>query len=203
MKFILAKKLGMSRLFSPDGRPISVTIVVSPPNFVVRTKSSERDGYEAVQLGFGETSEKRLKKPERGHLEGLPALKHLREFKTEDAARLKRGEKIGVQIFEPGELVKVSGRSIGRGFQGVVKRHGFAGGPKSHGHRHVLRAPGAIGGRFPQRVRKGKRMAGRMGGGRVSVRNIEIVRVDGDANVLYLRGAVPGKRGTILELSGQ
>lgn len=200
MKFILGRKSGMSQLFTKDGLTVPVTIIETSPNTVTQVKTQETDGYNAVQLGFGETKETRLTKPARGHLKGLPVVRHLREFTLDDAPSFKRGDKIGVAIFEPGERVRVSGTSIGRGFQGVVKRHGFAGGPASHGHRHVLRRSGSIGGRFPQHVLKGKRMAGRMGGGRITVHNLEVIRVDRETNALYLRGAVPGKKGTLLEI---
>lgn len=200
MKFILAKKSGMSQIFKEDGRVIPVTLLEVGPNVVTQVKTKEKDGYNAVQLGYGETMKKRLSKPALGHLRGLNPTKHIREFRADDVSGFKKGDKIGVNLFSSGEKVVISGKSIGKGFQGVVKRHGFKGGPASHGHRHVLRKPGSIGSMFPQRVFRGKKMAGRTGGGRVSVRNIEVVRVDEDKNLLFVKGAVPGKKGAILEI---
>lgn len=202
-KFILAKKQGMSQIFGKDGRVIPVTIVEAAPNVVTQVKTQKSDGYDAVQIGIGQTKKNRLTRAALGHLKQLPPTKTLREFRLDDIGRFKRGDKISVDIFEPGERVQVSGTSYGRGFQGVVKRHGFSGGPASHGHRHVLRRPGSIGSMFPQRVIKGKKMAGRMGNERVTVGNLEVVRVDKDANTLFLKGAVPGKRGALLEIVGQ
>lgn len=199
MKFIIAKKAGMSQLFEPDGRVRPVTVLEVRPNLVTQVKTEAGDGYNAVQVGFEETLPKRMTKPERGHLKDLAPLKRMYEFRVLKN-ELKRGDKIKVSIFSPGERVTVRGTSIGKGFQGVVKRHGFAGGPASHGHRHVLRAPGAIGGRFPQRVIKGKRMAGRTGGSQVTVKNLKVVRVDEQKNLLFVAGAVPGKKGSIIKI---
>jgi large subunit ribosomal protein L3 len=199
-KFILAKKVGMSQLFEGDGASYAVTLLEALPNIVTQIKTAARDGYDAVQVGLTEPSRPRMKKAGLGHLAGLPHAKHLKEFKPEKIA-LSRGDSVSVGVFAPGDKVKVRGRSIGKGFQGVVKRHGFAGGPASHGHRDVLRRPGAIGGRFPQRVLKGKRMAGRMGGETVSLRNLTVVKVDANKNLIFVKGAVPGKRGTLLEIT--
>lgn len=199
-KFILARKLGMSQVFGADGRVVPVTLLEAGPNVVVQVKNDGKDGYQAVQIAFGKTRPKLLSKPLRGHLKNVAVTKQLREFRTEDSEKFKRGDVIKVGIFEAGDKVTVSANSIGRGFQGVVKRHGFSGGPASHGHRHVLRAPGSIGSSFPQRVFKGKKMAGRMGAERVSIKNIEVVRVDEKSNLMFVKGAVPGKRGTLVEV---
>lgn len=194
---ILGKKLGMGQIFSEDGQVIPVTAIQAGPCVVTQVKSKENDGYNAVQLGFGEA--KRLNKPMRGHLKNLRAFKYLREVRVEDTSDIKPGSMVNVGIFQPGELVKVTGTSKGKGFAGVVKRHGFAGGPKSHGQSDRHRAPGSIGaGTDPGRVIKGLRMAGHMGNRRVTVRNLEVVKVDPEANLLLLKGAVPGARNALL-----
>lgn len=200
-KFAIGTKQGMSQLFTADGKAIAVTVIHVPQATVTQLKSTETDGYRSVQLGSGEVKTSKIKKPQRGHLKEIANVKNFREFKPEDDKEYKRGDKIGVDIFEVGDQVSVSGSSIGRGFQGVVKRHGFAGGPASHGHRHVLRAPGSIGSRFPQHTRRGTRMAGRMGGNRVTIKNLEVVRVDKESEALFLKGAIPGKKGTLVEIS--
>lgn len=196
----------MTRLFQDDGRVVPVTVLQAGPCAVtfVRPLGEHRTN---VQLGFSETKEKHLRKPQRGHLKGLPLLRTLREFRlpaeaSAEADLPKRGDTITVAAFAVGDAVKVSGASKGRGFAGVVKRHGFRGGPKSHGNKHSLRAPGSIGARFPQMVVKGRRMAGRMGGERVTVKGLTVADVVPDENLLAVTGAVPGARGTLLEVSG-
>ncbi len=198
-KFILAKKIGMSQIFDSEGKVTPVTIVEAGPCVVTQIKKIDGDGYNAIQLGFGET--KKNNKPKQGHLKELGNLKHLREFRTEED--LKVGDKVDVSIFEEGDKVKVSGFSKGKGFAGVVKRHGFHGGPASHGQKDRLRAPGSIGMSFPERVPKGRRMAGRMGNDRVSVKNLVIAAVDRDNNLLALRGAVPGNNNSLIEIVGR
>ena len=194
---ILGKKLGMGQVFSEDGQVIPVTAIQAGPCVVTQVKTKENDGYNAVQLGFGEA--KRLNKPMKGHLKNLGAFKYLREVRVEDTSDIKPGSVVDVGIFQPGELVKVTGTSKGKGFAGVVKRHGFAGGPKSHGQSDRHRAPGSIGaGTDPGRVIKGLRMAGHMGNRRVTVRNLEVVKVDPEANLLLVKGAVPGARNALL-----
>jgi len=193
----MGRKLGMTQVFSEDGNAVPVTVIEAGPCYVTQIKTAETDGYEAVQLGFGEA--KRLNAPERGHLKGVPPLRHLREFKAEDIAELEVGQKIDVGLFEPGERVDVIGTSKGKGFAGVVKRHHFKGGPKTHGQSDRWRAPGSSGSTTtPGRVLKGTRRAGRMGGERVTVRNLEVVRVEPERNLLLLRGAVPGARTGLL-----
>lgn len=202
MKFIIAKKAGMSQIFEADGKVIPVTLLEVASNTVTQVKTKESDGYEAVQVGFEATKENRINRPQKGHLgkAGSELVKYLREFKPTDVSAYKPGDKVTVGVFSVGDKVVVRGKSIGRGFQGVVKRHGFSGGPASHGHRHVLRTPGSIGSMFPQRVFKGKRMAGRMGARNVSVKNLEVVRVDEKKNLLFIKGAVPGKKGSLIEV---
>lgn len=194
---LIGKKVGMTQVFDEAGRAVPVTVIEAGPNVVTFLKTRERDGYEAAQLGFDEV--KRLKKPERGHLKNLPALRHLREVRTAAIEDLQIGQTIGASIFALGEKVDVRGTSKGKGFAGVVKRHGFAGGPKTHGQSDRWRAPGSIGATStPGKVLKGMRMAGRMGGGRVTVKRLEVVRVDAERNLLLVRGAVPGANGGLL-----
>jgi len=201
MKFILGKKLGMSQLFKEEGQVVPVTLVEAGPCRVTQIKTPEKDGYQAVQIGFEEIKTKKIKKPQKGHFKkaGLEnGYRYLREFRgVED---LKLGQEINVSWFVPGEIVKVSGISKAKGFQGVVKRHGFSGFPATHGTKHGLRAPGSIGSAFPQRVFKGKKMAGRMGGQRVTSAGLEIVEVDKENNLLAIKGALPGRKGTFLEI---
>lgn len=188
----------MTRIFEEDGTVVPVTLVEAGPMTVTQVKTQDKDGYSAVQVGTGK--EKRPNKPKAGHLKDLGALKTLKEFKPDQ--ELKRGEIIDVSIFEVGDAVKVSGLCKGRGFQGAVKRHGFHGMPASHGHHHVLRHVGSIGQRFPQHTLPGMRMAGRMAAVRNTTRGLKIVRIDKENNLLAIKGAVPGRRGTLLEIVG-
>ena len=202
MKFALGEKLGCTQVPNDQGEITSVTLIGVKDNTVLQIKTPEREGYTSVQVGAGEKKANRLTKPQRGHFKSLGGFRYLKEFKVGDSSAYKIGDKISVSNFLPGEKVTVSSISTGHGFQGVVKRHGFAGGPASHGHRDVLRRPGAIGGRFPQRVLKGKRMAGRMGGERVTVKNLKVIGVDIENKILAVKGAVPGRRGTLVEIKG-
>ncbi|MBI4837508.1 MAG: 50S ribosomal protein L3 [Candidatus Portnoybacteria bacterium] len=197
-KFILAKKIGMTQIFDETGNVIQVTLVEAGPCYAAQKKAKEKDGYEAVQVGFWET--KRLNKPQKGHLSKVKNLKYLREFKTDDKYEI--GQEIKVDIFQAGETVKVSGISKGKGFAGVVKRHRFRGAPASHGTKHALRQPGSIGSSFPERVRRGLKMAGRMGSERTTVKNLKIAAVDAENNLLAIKGAIPGAKGALLEISG-
>lgn len=192
----------MGQIFDVGGNVIPVTLVRATPATVLRVKTKEKDGYEAVQIGVGERKLKRIKKPQRGHFKDLGNFRQVREFRGSDA--VERGQKIDVSVFQEGDTVKVSGISKAKGFQGVVKRHGFHGAPASHGTKHAHREPGSIGGggRAGGKVAKGKRMAGRMGGERVTVRNLKIAKVDKENSMLAVRGAVPGRRGTLLEIRG-
>jgi large subunit ribosomal protein L3 len=188
---ILGRKLGMTRHFAEDGTVVPVTVIEAGPCVVTQVKSPESDGYTAIQLGFEES--KRLNQPQRGHLKGLPPLRRLRELRTDDAADYERGQRLDVSMFKAGDVVDVTGVSKGKGFAGVVKRHGFGGGPRTHGQSDRLRAPGAISsGTTPGYVIKGLRMAGRMGGERVTVQNLRVEMVDPERNLVLVRGAVPG-----------
>jgi len=201
MKGILGKKVGMTQIFNEKGEAVPVTIIQAGPCWVTQIRTEGKDGYRAIQLGFEETSPRRLPKPELGHLKkhGLPPLRYLREVRTRDIEGVEVGQKVDVSIFSPGERVDVTGLSKGRGFAGVVKRHGFGGGPKTHGQSDRLRAPGSIGaGTTPGRVFKGTRMAGHMGNARVTVQNLEVVLVDPERNLLAVKGAVPGARNGLL-----
>lgn len=200
MKFILGKKLGLAQVIGDKGEIIPVTLIGAGANTVIQIKSLERDGYASVQVGADEKKANRLTKSQIGHFKALGNFRYVKEFKPEDASGYQVGDKLSVSNFSIGDMVTVSATSTGRGFQGVVKRHGFSGGPASHGHRDVARRPGSIGGRFPQRVLKGKRMAGRMGGERVTVKNLRVVKIDVENNILALRGAVPGRRGALVEV---
>lgn len=203
MKFILGTKLDMTQVFDAEGNVHPVTVVSAGPNVVTQVKTADSDGYAAIQVGFGERREKLISKSVKGHLKDLGMFRHLREFRAEGAS-LNRGDKIDASVFSEGDIVAVSAVSKGKGFQGVVKRHGFAGGSRTHGQKHSEREPGAIGGgaRAGGRVAKGMRMAGRMGADRVTVKNLKVVRVDAAGNLIFIEGAVPGRRGTLVEIRG-
>ena len=191
LRGFLGKKIGMSRVFKEDGRVVPVTMVQAGPCSVTQIKTADTDGYQAVQLGFGAV--KKLNKPEAGHLKNNPLARHLREVKVDDIGEVEVGQQIKVDIFEPGELVDVIGTSKGRGFAGVMKRHGFGGGPRTHGQSDRARAPGSIGGgTTPGKVFKGLKMAGHMGNVRRTVKNLEVIQVDPERNLLFLKGGVPG-----------
>jgi large subunit ribosomal protein L3 len=201
MAAILAKKLGMTQRFLDDGKVERVTVLEAGPCPVTGIRTIERDGYEAVQLAFGRCKEKSLTKAELGHLKKADASAHRRvtEFRDE-AGELLVGEVVRVEAFEPGDKIKISGRSKGKGFQGTIRRHNFKSGPKSHGS-HNVRAPGSIGASAtPSRVFKGMRGPGRMGGGRVTQRGLTVVEVLPKRNLLLVRGAVPGPRGSVVEV---
>jgi len=194
---IIGKKIGMTRLFRESGEAIAVTAIDVCPSVVTQIKSQAKDGYNAIQLGFGEA--KHLTSPEKGHLQGIDKVHYLHEFRIEDVSSVKRGEKVDVSFLKSGDLVNVGGLSKGKGFAGVVKRHHFAGGPKTHGQSDRHRAPGSIGATtYPGRVLKGMRMAGHMGNKKVTVRNLEVIEADPNHNLLLLKGAIPGaKRGLL------
>ncbi len=205
MKFLLGEKIGMSQIFKGDGQVIPVTLIQALPNTVLQVRTGEKDGYSAVQVAAGTRKEKRIAKPQRGHFKELGNFRHVREFRTGEAEKYARGTVIDVSTFQEGDTVKVSGISKAKGFQGVVKRHGFHGAPATHGTKHAHREPGSIGGgggRAGGRVAKGIRMAGRMGGARVTVLNLKVAKIDTGSNVLAVSGAVPGRRGTLLEIRG-
>ena len=202
MKFILAEKKEMTQKFAEDGTVIPVTKVVAGPCFVTQTKKMGPDGYTAVQLGFGKKS--KIAKPQQGHFKNLGKFRYLKEFRltAEEASRLAVGNKISATIFKPGDIVKVTGTSKGKGFQGVVKRWGFSGSPASHGHKDQLRMPGSIGAGGVQHVFKGMRMGGRTGGSQITVSNLEIIDVDSEKNEIFIKGAVPGARNNLVLISG-
>jgi large subunit ribosomal protein L3 len=202
MPAILAKKLGMTQVFQDDGSVARVTVLQAGPCQVTAIRTSQRDGYEAVQLAFGAAREKHLSKPELGHLKKAdsPPMRHLVEFRDEVGDGQQLGSAVTVASFEVGTRVKVSGTSKGKGFQGTVKRHNFGRGPKSHGS-HNVRAPGSIGASAtPSRVFKGIRGPGQMGNRRTTQRGLEVVAVDEQENLLLLRGSVPGPRGAVVEV---
>lgn len=203
MKGILGKKVGMTQIFDESGEVIPVTIIEAGPCFVTQKKTVKQDGYTALQLGFEEVKPRRLTQPQRGHLQrnNLPPLCHLREIRMSETEleEYKEGQKIGIGIFEAGEMVDVVGISKGRGFAGVVKRHGFKGGSKTRGQSDRQRAPGSIGqGTTPGRIYKGKHMSGRMGNWRVSAQSLQVVLVDPQRNLLAVKGNVPGGRNGLL-----
>jgi large subunit ribosomal protein L3 len=202
MKIILGTKEKMTQIFGEDGKAYPVTVLNAGPVVVTQIKNKEKDGYEAVQVGFGERKVKRINKALQGHLKDLGNFRYLKEFRLSPEEGVEVGTKIDASAFEEGDKVKLSSFSKGKGFQGVVKRHGFAGGRRSHGQKHSEREPGSIGATGPQRVLKGTRMAGRMGNDRVSINGVKIVAVDVDNNQLYVKGGVPGRRGTLVEIQG-
>ena len=198
---IIGKKIGMTQLFQEDGEAVAVTAIQAGPSVVTQVKSRDRDGYDAVQVGLIENKvrQSQLSSPEKGHLRGLENVRYLREFRADDISLIKRGDKVDVGFLKQGDLVNVVGLSKGRGFAGVVKRHHFSGGPKTHGQTDRHRAPGSIGATtFPGRVLKGKRMAGHMGNRRVTARKIKVVQADPERNLLLVKGAVPGANGGLL-----
>ncbi len=206
MKFILGTKQYMSQVFRDDGTVVPVTVISAGPCVVTQVKTEDKDNARAIQIGFGKQKNFRLNKAELGHLKGAGTdekytVRTIRDFCTKNEEGLKKGDIVTVKIFVPGEKVQVVGTSKGKGFQGVVKRHHFHGGPASHGHKDNLRMPGSIGSTAPQRVFKGLRMPGHMGDDRVTVKNLEIVSVNLEKNELLIKGAVPGSRGSLLLIS--
>ncbi len=213
MKGLIGKKVGMTQVFDDAGVVTPVTIIQAGPCFVTQVKDADTDGYSAVQLGFGEVSPKRLTQGQQGHLgilkaekkgrrrkdKGIPAVRYLREFRTTNVADYKVGQQLTVAQFEIGEKVDVVGKTKGRGFSGVVKRHNFAGGVRTHGQSDRWRAPGSIGSATEMsRVPKGKAMAGRMGNERQTAQNLEVIRIDAERNLIAIKGAVPGAKGGLV-----
>jgi len=197
MKYILGTKEKMTQIFDENGNAIPTTIVNAGPITAVQIKTKEKDGYEAVIFGFGTKKLKNIKKPQKK----LGNFRWLREAKLPlGSLASKYGDKIDASIFQEGDSVQISGISKSKGFQGVVKRHGFHGGPRTHGQKHSEREAGSIGATGPQRVFKGVRMAGKMGGDRITTKNLKIVKVDKENNQILISGAVPGRRGTLLEI---
>ncbi len=202
MKFALGKKLGMSQVWD-NGKATPVTVVEVEPNTVIQIKTKDKDGYEAVQIGTG--TKKHVTKPQKGHFKALGNFRSVREFRAValDGKDLAVGNTFDASVFTPGDIVKVSGISKGKGFAGAMKRHGFSGMPSGHGHKHVKRHIGSIGQRFPQHTLKGKRMAGRMGAERVTVRGLKVIHVDPESKVIAVKGSVPGNRGVLLAIVSQ
>jgi large subunit ribosomal protein L3 len=198
---IIGKKIGMTQLFQESGETVAVTAIQAGPSVVTQVKSRDRDGYGAVQVGLVENRvrQSQLSSAEKGHLRDFENVRYLREFRADDVSSIKRGDKVDVGFLKQGDLVNIVGLSKGRGFAGVVKRHHFAGGPKTHGQTDRHRAPGSIGATtFPGRVLKGKRMAGHMGNQRVTARNLKVIQADPERNLLLVKGAVPGANGGLL-----
>ena len=202
MKTIIGKKVGMTQIFDEKGKVIPVTVIEAGPCVVAQVKTVETDGYNAIQLGFGDVKEYKLNKPERGHFAkaGLANKKHLREFRVEDFGDLTVGSEIKADAFEAGDKIDVQGTTKGKGFQGVIKRHGQSRGPMGHGAMYHRR-PGSMGPTStPGRVFKGKKLPGHMGRVTVTIQNLDVVKVDMDKNVILIKGSVPGAKGAILKL---
>jgi len=199
---LLGRKLGMMQVFSDKGEVIPVTVIAAGPCVVTQVRTVERDGYAAVQIGYEQVEPRKLTRPQQGHLKAANAmLRYLREFPADNPQEHTPGEVINVELFKPGQKIDISGTSKGRGFTGVVKRWGFHGGPKTHGQSDRHRAPGSIGaGTTPGRVWKGQKMAGRMGGKRITIQNLEVVEVLPEKNLILVKGSVPGARTGLLEI---
>ena len=201
MKGILGKKIGMTQIFTEHGEVIPVTVVEAGPVVVTQVKTTENDGYTAIQVGFGDAKEKSLNKPQKGHLAAANTLKkHLKEFRVDSVEGYTVGQEIKADLFAAGELIDVTGISKGKGFQGPIKRHGQSRGPETHGSRYHRR-PGSMGAcSFPGRVFKNKKLAGHMGSVKVTVQNLEVVRVDADKNLILVKGAIPGPKGSMVTI---
>jgi large subunit ribosomal protein L3 len=200
---ILGTKLGMTQVFDEEGKAIPVTVVQAGPCTVTQIKTKQTDGYTAIQVGYHEIKPKAINKPEMGHLakSSAPPLRHLREYRLDDTSSFELGQSMGADLFTAGQIVDVTGTSIGRGFAGYQKRHNFKRGPMAHGSKNH-RLPGSTGaGTTPGRTFPGKRMAGRYGGTRVTIRKLQVVRIDSDRNLLLIKGAVPGKPGALLSIA--
>ena len=205
MKFILGTKKGMTQIFDAAGRAFPATILMAGPVTVTQVKTVATDGYNAVQVGYGEQKEQRLSKAEKGHLKDFGNFRHLSEFtlSNDEAAKFKLGDKVDLSTFSEGDNVSVRSVSKGKGFQGVVKRHHFKGGSRTHGQKHSEREPGTIsggGGRAGGRVAKGMRMAGRMGGDMVTVKNLKVLQVRPETNEIVIHGSLPGRKGALVSI---
>ena len=202
MKILLGTKQYMTQLFDTEGRVHAATVIQAGPVLVTQVKTNEKEGYSAVQVGYG--TKKKLSKSLVGHFKELGSLRHVKEFRSkEPVVDITRGQRFDVTLFKEGDVVAITGTSKGKGFQGVVKRHDFKGGPRSHGQKHSERAPGSLGSAGNQRVFPGLRMAGRMGSDRVTLKSVRVLKVDEPNNLLIIKGAVPGKKGTLLEIKGK
>ncbi|HHE76840.1 MAG TPA: 50S ribosomal protein L3 [Candidatus Parcubacteria bacterium] len=205
MKFILGKNLGMSQMFDEKGNVIPVTLIEAGPCYITQIKTEEKDGYKAIQIGFEKLKEKKVKKPQKNK-----PYRYIREFRVDknknddiDLSKIKINDKIDVSVFQEGDKLKISAVSKGKGFAGAMKKWGFHGQSASHGVKHTERAIGSIGSMFPQRVWKGKKMPGRMGSQRVTVKNLKLVKVDPENGLLAVKGSVPGRKGSLLEIKEQ
>lgn len=194
----------MSQYFDEDGKVTPVTVIEAGPITITQLKNKEKDGYVAVQVGYDDQKESRLTKAKIGHLKGTGSFKTLREFLVDEEmlGNMKTGDKIELSVFSKGDKVEVSGISKGKGFQGVIKRHGFHGGPRSHGQKHSEHEAGSIGGGLRNRVPKGMRMGGRMGSDTVTVKNLKVIDIDLENNLILIKGAIPGRRGTLVKILG-
>jgi large subunit ribosomal protein L3 len=201
MKFILGLKENMTEIFLEDGKVVPVTVISAGPIKITRIFEKEKDGYNSVQVGFGKQKEKRINKAQIKQMKG-DAFRFLKEFKLkpQDKIENKEGDLIDVSVFSVGDKLQISSISKGKGFQGVVKRHGFAGGPRTHGQKHSEREPGSIGGGLRTHVPKGMRMAGRMGSDRITQKNLKVAFIDKEKNLLFIKGAVAGRKGTLVEI---
>lgn len=202
MKALLGKKVGMTQIFTEDGLVVPVTVIEAGPEIVTQVKTKDTDGYEAIQVGYEETKPHRMTKPMKGHFEkaGVDIKKHLAEFRVEDATGYEVGQQITVADFEEGKLLDITGVSKGKGTQGNIKRHGHRRGPMSHGSKH-RRSPGALAAAaFPGRVFKGNKGPGRMGNETVTIQNLELIKVIEDRNLMMVKGAVPGRKGSLLRI---
>lgn len=202
MTHILGVKDGMSQLFDQNGHAIPVTAIAVEPNTVTQVKTQDIDGYDAIQVACGNRSEKQIKKPQQGHFKkaGRVDFKHIKEFRVENASEFTIGDIIDITALEEGQKVTVSSVSKGKGFQGGVKRHNFSGGRRSHGNKHSEREGGSIGAGGPQRVFKGVKMPGRMGSDRITIKNLNVVKIDSENNRIFVQGALAGKRGDVVEI---
>ncbi len=200
MKFILGRKENMVTFIGNDGLATAATLITVGTSVITHVKSKATDGYEAVQIGFGKRAEKNISKAVLGHTKDLGAFATIREFRVDDASAWKKGDKLDASLFEVDEKVTITGTSKGKGFQGVVKRHGFHGGPRSHGQKHSEREPGSIGSTGQQKISKGRRMGGRMGSERISIKGLRVLGVDTTNGKILVSGCIPGIKGAILEI---
>lgn len=201
MKAILGKKIGMTQMFSPEGKAVPVTVIEAGPCVVVQTKTTDNDGYEAIQVGFDEIKEARANKPQKGHFAkaNVKPMRYLREFRVENAAEYQLGQELKADIFAVGDAVDVTGKSKGKGFQGPIKRHGQSRGPMAHGSKYHRRT-GSLGAMGNNRVFIGHKLPGRMGGEKITVQNLEVVKVDAERNLILVKGAIPGAKKSLVTI---
>lgn len=202
MKYIIGTKEKMTQIFTDNGEVVPATLVKIDPVVITQIKTDDKDGYTAIQIGYGKRNEKNISKPVKGHIKDMGNFAGLKELRVSDVNDFKIGDQITLDSFEDGDEVETISISKGKGFQGVVKRHGFKGGRRSHGQKHSEREPGSIGATGPQRVFKGTRMGGRMGTDQVTQRGISIAKVDKENNLIYVKGSIPGRKGTLVEIKG-